>query len=191
MAGFVASLWPRLGLVAAVTLTAIGPTSGDESAPTTILHPTDGSVATGELAESARPGFFCWQASGFLSLFPFAASRVNAIQLRPPTSAPNPGGECCFELGGGDVLFGNLNALDSKQAKLVVPRLGRLHIRRALKHPSNLSLAEKVRPGVPGPQRVDRLERDGGTPLGWHHRREVLGPGGQPIPRESVSPKNG
>ncbi len=49
-------------------------------------------------------------------------------------SPPKPDGDFCFELAGGDILFGTLVALDDKQAELDIPRIGRLHVERSIIH---------------------------------------------------------
>jgi hypothetical protein len=126
--GFFASKWWRLGLVAIMTLTVGARAHGDEPGSPPILHFIDGSFAAGELVESTRTGVFRWQAVGFVSPFQFAAKRVNAIHWPQPKSVPKPVGEFCFELAGGDILFGALTALDAKHAALDIPRVGRLNI---------------------------------------------------------------
>jgi peroxiredoxin len=91
----------------------------------------DGTFAAGTLADCDRPGVLRWHAEGFVSPFDFAIDRVRVAHWPPPREAPKPTGEFCFELSGGDVLFGSLVALDKEHAELEVPRIGRLHLRRA------------------------------------------------------------
>ena len=123
--------------IAAVTLTtaiaraADGPTAPPPSA---VLHLTDGSFVPGDLDESTRPGIFRWQASAFVSPFEFPVNRVNAIHWPPPSAITRPEGEYCFELAGGDMLFGTLVGLDDKQAVLDIPRIGRLQVERSTVH---------------------------------------------------------
>jgi peroxiredoxin len=189
-AGFVASNCLRLGLVAIMTLTALARARGDEPAPSPILHFTDGSFAAGELAESTRPGVFRWQASGFVSPFQFAVSRVNAIHWPPPKSVAKPGGDFCFELAGGDILFGALNALDGKQAELEIPRVGRLHIDRSSIHRIYRwqGSADLV---YLGPNGLTGWSETVPRRLGGNFDVNVKNLDGQPIRREPASPKMG
>jgi hypothetical protein len=190
MAEFVASIFARLGLVAIVTLTALAGAHGDERAPSPIIHFTDGSFAAGELAESSRSGVFCWQASGFVSPFQFLVNRVNAIHWPPPASAPKPSGDFCFELAGGDILFGALNALDRKQAELDISGLGRLHIGRSSIHRIYRwkGSADLV---YLGPNGLTGWSETVPRRLGANVDANLLGPDGRPIRRESFSPKQG
>jgi len=116
-------------LLAAVAARADGGSTGPP--PAAILHLSDDSFAAGELDDSPRPGVLRWQAAAFVAPFEFPVSRVNAIHWPPPAALPKPAGDFCFELAGGDVVFGSLAALDDKGAELDVPRIGRLHVPRS------------------------------------------------------------
>jgi hypothetical protein len=104
------------------------------AAPPAVLHLTDGSFLPGSLVDTARPGVLRWQASSFVSPFDFPGDRVNAIHWPPPAVVPKPDGELCFELAGGDVVFGSLISLTEKQAELEIPRIGRLKLDRSIVH---------------------------------------------------------
>jgi len=93
-----------------------------------VLNLASGSFAAGELCDSDRPGVIHWQAKGLVSPFEFPLSRINAIHWPPPATWPKPGGDLCFELAGGDVLFGSMAAFDGKEAALDVSRVGRVHV---------------------------------------------------------------
>ncbi|MFI5457960.1 MAG: TlpA family protein disulfide reductase [Isosphaerales bacterium] len=126
-------IFRRAVLLAAsvVALAAIAARAGDgQPGPPqhAVLNLASGSFAAGELRDSTRPGVVRWQASGFVSPFEFPVSRVNAIHWPPPAAWPKPVGDLCFELAGGDVLFGSLAAFNGKEAVLDVPRVGRLHV---------------------------------------------------------------
>ena len=99
-----------------------------------VLHLADGSFIPGDLVDSARPGVLRWQASAFVSPFEFPVDRINAIHWPPPAALPKPEGDYCFELAGGDVVFGTLVALDHKHAELEIPRIGRLRLDRSIVH---------------------------------------------------------
>jgi hypothetical protein len=55
---------------------------------------------------------------------------VNAVQWTAQEKPVKPEGEFCFELGGGDVVFGSLASLDASAAVIEVPRVGRLAVER-------------------------------------------------------------
>jgi len=93
------------------------------------LHLASGSSTAGELRDSTRPGVIRWQPNGRVSPLEFPLSRLSAIHWPAPATWPKPGGDLCFELAGGDVLFGSMVAFDGKEAALDVPRVGRLHVR--------------------------------------------------------------
>jgi peroxiredoxin len=99
-----------------------------------VLHLTDGNFAPGELENSTKPGILRWHATPFVSPFEFPINAVNAIHWPPPATLAKPTADYCFELAGGDVLFGSLVGLDDKQAALDVPRIGRLHVDRSHIH---------------------------------------------------------
>lgn len=90
----------------------------------------DGSMATGELQDSENVAAIRWQARSFASPFEFALGAVNAIHYPPVAKPVKPTGELCFELSGGDVLFGSLLALDGASAEIDAPPFGRLRVER-------------------------------------------------------------
>jgi peroxiredoxin len=120
-----------VGLASAAVRADDQPAAAPSSA---VLHLTDGSFIPGDLDDSNKPGVFRWQASAFVSPFEFPVNRVNAIHWPPPAAIAKPEGDYCFELAGGDMLFGTLLALDDKQAVLDIPRFGRLQVERSTVH---------------------------------------------------------
>jgi peroxiredoxin len=118
-------------------LTSLALKAADQPAapsPSAVLHLTDGSFVPGDLAGSSQPGVIRWQAAAFVSPFEFPVNRVNAIHWPPPGASPKPEGDSCFELAGGDVLFGTLVGLDDRQGELDIPRIGRLQVERSSIH---------------------------------------------------------
>jgi peroxiredoxin len=95
-----------------------------------MLHLSDGSFVSGQLADSADPGILRWQAPLFARPLDFAMKGVDAVTFPAPDKLPRSSGEYCFELSGGDVLFGSLVSLNDVEAVLDVPSAGRLHVRR-------------------------------------------------------------
>jgi peroxiredoxin len=123
-------------LATLLAATTIGAAARAEEPPagqptSSMLHLEDGGYVAGALADSDRPGVLRWQPSSFVDPLDFPAGKLNAIHFSAPAELARPGGAYCFELAGGDVLFGNLVGLDDRGAVLDVPRVGRLHVRRS------------------------------------------------------------
>jgi peroxiredoxin len=102
-----------------------------EKSPPAVLSLDDNGFAAGDLAPSDKPGVVCWQAAGFVAPFEFKLGRVNAVHWTPAEKPVKPKGEFCFELGGGDVVFGTLAGLNASEAQLELPRIGRMHVERS------------------------------------------------------------
>jgi peroxiredoxin len=95
-----------------------------------VLHLASGGFVSGELKDSKGPEILRWQPSAFAAPFDFFTDRVSDIQWPPPAEPREPGGTYCFELAGGDALFGTLVGLDDTAAVVEVPWSGRLHVLR-------------------------------------------------------------
>jgi thiol-disulfide isomerase/thioredoxin len=100
-------------------------------APRAVLHLANGGFTPGELVSSKEPNRVRWQAESFVNAFDFSLGAVTAIHFPVPTELPKPVGDYCFELAGGDVLFGSLESLDETGSELEVPRIGRLRVERS------------------------------------------------------------
>ena len=116
--------------VGLLSIMLAGAAGADEKRPHAVLNLDDGGYAAGDLADSDRPGIIRWQAAGFVSPFEFLLGRVNAVQWTADKEAPKPEGEFCFEIGGGDVVFGSLKSLDLSMAQIDVPRVGLVKVQR-------------------------------------------------------------
>jgi thiol-disulfide isomerase/thioredoxin len=97
--------------------------------PSAVLYLNSGFVR-GELRDSNRPEVLCWQAADFVSPFQFDTHQIDAVYFPDPIKAERPVGQYCFELSGGDVVFGSLLSLTDEEAELDVPLLGRLRVPR-------------------------------------------------------------
>ena len=97
-----------------------------------MIHLTNGDHVAGQLVDSQRVAGLAWQSPSFTTPFEFAIGTVNTVQFPVPAKLPQPEGEYCFELAGGDVLFGALIALRGDEAELDVPGTGRLHVERSV-----------------------------------------------------------
>jgi peroxiredoxin len=106
-----------------------------KSAPSTpVLELMNGGFVRGELEDSAQPGTLRWQSTSFAGPFDFDAKSVNVIHYPPPRDLPKPTGDYCFELAGGDVLFGSLIEMTDKDAELEATPIGRLRVPRSQIH---------------------------------------------------------
>ncbi len=94
------------------------------------LQIAGGDYLPGRLCDSGQPGLLVWQGTAFVSPFHFNPAAVSAVRLSPPGQRPKPQGDYCFELLGGDVLFGSLAALTAEEARIEVAPFGLLHVRR-------------------------------------------------------------
>jgi thiol-disulfide isomerase/thioredoxin len=132
-----ASRWLFLGLLGALFSAAGGVPAALADTPTAASEPAvlflrNGGFVPGSLATSGQPGLIRWQPSSFTAAFEFSCGTFNAIHFPVPATLPKPVGDYCFELAGGDVIFGSLVAMDGEQAELEIQRFGRLRIDRAV-----------------------------------------------------------
>ena len=95
-----------------------------------VLHLNNGGFVSGDLCDSNDPSILRWQGPLFVAPFDFRLKGVDAVYFPTPAELPKPVGEYCFELTGGDMLFGSLLELNAEEAELDVPLAGRLHVRR-------------------------------------------------------------
>jgi len=116
------------GLVGLSTYAAESADSGE----TAVIHLTNGSYSAGKVVDSPSGDNLVWQSPAFTSPFTFSLNSVNAVHFPVPAELPKPVGDYCFELAGGDVLFGSLLTLDGAEAVLDVSGLGQLHVERRI-----------------------------------------------------------
>ncbi len=109
--------------------TSLGAASATTSSPSAVLYLNSGFVR-GELRNSGKPDVLCWQGTDFVSPFQFDTHQIDAVYFPDPIKAERPVGQYCFELSGGDVVFGSLLSLTDEEAELDVPLLGRLRVPR-------------------------------------------------------------
>src|SRR5262245_39568885 len=95
------------------------------------LHLRNAGNVPGELTQSDQPNVVRLQAKSFVTPFLFPLSGVSAIHFPVPAELPKPSGDYCFELSGGDILYGSLLGLNEKEAELEVSRAGRIHVERS------------------------------------------------------------
>jgi peroxiredoxin len=131
-----ASLWPtgarRVLVWTAVFLSAtacLGAEISNAPGPSAILYLNSGYVR-GQLRDSSKPEFLNWQGADFAGPFEFDARQIDAVYFPDPMKPERPRGEYCFELSGGDVVFGSLVSLTDKEAELDAPLVGRVRVPR-------------------------------------------------------------
>ncbi len=119
----------------AVAITVASETHAAEptdNAASAVIHLTNGDYATGRLADSRGKDRLAWQSAAFTGPFEFPIQTVNTIQFPIPAKLIQPEGAYCFELAGGDVLFGSLVAMQGDAAEIEVSGIGRLHVEKSL-----------------------------------------------------------
>ncbi len=100
---------------------------GDEA----ILRLASGDFITGRLGDSATPDVINWYSPDFTGPLAFPVGRVVTVHFPVGQERPQPTGDYCVELSGGDQLFGNLVSLTADNIVLDVKRFGRLKIQRS------------------------------------------------------------
>ena len=87
-----------------------------------VLHLTNGGFVPGALDRPrTEPGLLRWQCPSFAAPFEFAIDGVNSVHFPVPGEpAQARRDDYCFELAGGDVLFGSLVGLDDDEAELEI-----------------------------------------------------------------------
>ena len=89
-----------------------------------------GDHIAGRLCDCDQPGILRWQCGAFEDPFDFDLTAVSMVHFPPLAERTKAEGEYCFELQGGDVLFGSLVGLTAEEARLEAPPFGLLHVQR-------------------------------------------------------------
>ena len=89
-------------------------------------------IRTGSATPSSQPDLVRWQSHAFTAPFDFPLKAITAVHFAVPAELPRPSGDYCFELGGGDVVFGSLLTMNENEAELDITRLGRVHVQRSV-----------------------------------------------------------
>ncbi|MBC8114006.1 MAG: TlpA family protein disulfide reductase, partial [Candidatus Saccharimonas sp.] len=124
-------LWPVCFAALGVSLTMVRAAEPPDDSNGAVLQLTNGDHVTGRLVDSQGSDRLTWQSPTFTSPFDFPLSAVSTVQFPIPAKLTQPEGAYCFELAGGDVLFGSLVALQGNEAVLDVSGVGRLHVERS------------------------------------------------------------
>ncbi len=109
-------------------------TSEDEADPALLTKPrlemVNGDSYTGELLDSGEPDVIAWQSDAATSPWRFSLKNVSAAHFPREGAAPRTTGAFCFELAGGDTMFGALVDLSDEAVEVDAKHFGRLRIVR-------------------------------------------------------------
>ncbi len=94
------------------------------------LHLADGDYLTGTLEDHDQPDQIRFRSPGFDTPFIFPIERVSSVQFPRSTQRPKPTGKYCFELAGGDLVYGDLKRLSKTEAELDLERFGSVTVDR-------------------------------------------------------------
>jgi len=128
----IVSLVALAGLCSGALAAAEEATKEPESRPSS-LHFTSGDYLAGRLLDSPDPGSLNWHSDAFRGPLSFPVGAVQSIQFHRAIEPRIPG-PYCFELAGGDVLYGSLAALDERELTIETGGLGTLHLDQAIVH---------------------------------------------------------
>lgn len=95
-----------------------------------MLHLAGDDYVAGRLCECEQPGVLRWHGALFENPFDFDIAAVSAVRYPASAEGAKPEGEYCFELLGGDMLFGSLAELTREEARLDVPPFGLIRVQR-------------------------------------------------------------
>ena len=106
--------------------------SAAEKPAAAVLRLKNGGHVMGRLLDSPQGDRLRWQAPAFAAPLEFVRGAIHEAQY-PVSKRIGPiEAQFCFELVGGDRLYGTLSALDERSATLDVPEYGRLRLERDL-----------------------------------------------------------
>jgi len=102
-----------------------------ESAPSRpILHLSNDGYLPGQLLDSDQTDVIRWQSRLFTKPFEFPLSGVSTAQFPVVLPRPKPAGEYCFELTGGDVLYGDILEFSESSLLIQAADAGTIHVSR-------------------------------------------------------------
>ena len=111
-------------------LPVVGAVRADEQPAAGVLHLPDGDAFSGALEDSDTAGSLRWQSTAATQAFDFPASQISAVHFAPKQEQLPTEGEYCFELSGGDRLFGDLIGLTEDHVEISAPPLGTIQLER-------------------------------------------------------------
>ena len=96
------------------------------------LRLVGGDFITGEIRDSDKPGIFRVQGPKFLTSLNFPVGAVEKLEFPLADKQMKASGEYCFELAGGDLIFGKLVQLSGTDAEIDTEMFGKLHVQTSL-----------------------------------------------------------
>ncbi|HEY4262480.1 MAG TPA: hypothetical protein VGM98_20125, partial [Schlesneria sp.] len=148
-----------------LSLAAADSAEGLVDANSAVIHLTNVDHVTGRLLDSVGDGRLIWQSPAFATPFEFPVPYLNAVQFPVPGKQVQAAGDYCFELAGGDIVFGSLVELQPDEAVLDITGIGPLHVDR-----KNLRRMYRWKGGTEvlyfGPSGLTGWHASGGT-KGW------------------------
>jgi thiol-disulfide isomerase/thioredoxin len=159
------SILPALAVLASICLYG----AAAEPAQTTAggaysLYFANGDTVIGHLLDSKHANTIAWESGAFRAPLNFPVATVQSIQFKRAID-PNLVGPYCFELAGGDALYGSLAGLDEREAVISTTGLGKLHVdRTSLVRFFRTSSTDLV---FSGPGGLDGWDATGPA-KGWH-----------------------
>ncbi|HEY1602929.1 MAG TPA: TlpA disulfide reductase family protein [Pirellulales bacterium] len=106
--------------------------AADGASTSAVLRLKDRDFGMGRLIDSPAGDVLVWQSAAFASPLRFPINKVRSVHFPVTDRTLQPQGEYCFELAGGDTLFGTLVELNGPEAVIDSPALGKLHIDRSV-----------------------------------------------------------
>jgi thiol-disulfide isomerase/thioredoxin len=123
---------PLLATFWIISVTAANGAEDPVDADAAVIHLANVDHVSGRLLDSAGDSRLIWQSPAFATPFEFPVSCLNAIHFPVPGKLDQAAGDYCFELAGGDIVFGSLVGLQSNEAVLDITGIGVLHVDRTI-----------------------------------------------------------
>jgi len=130
-----ASSWSWIAVACLAILVPSAAVRGGEGGGTgkgAVIHLKNRDFANGELVDSPAGDRLLWKSAVFAAPVEFALAAVRTVRFPVAGKGLQPEGEYCFELAGGDTLFGELVALVADEAVINATGLGQLHVDRTV-----------------------------------------------------------
>ncbi len=123
-------------LVTVWMFTAIAETTGaaESALPAGMLQLDGGDFVTGSLVNLEANERIGWKHDGFASPFEFPITAVRSISFPTPAKTQAAQGVFCFELVGGDRVFGSVSAVNDQSIRLQTTDFGELEVDRSSVH---------------------------------------------------------
>lgn len=112
-----------------VSFAAEDPSSAKRPASGQLMLRSGDSFA-GRLVDSAEPGAISWQSKIATKPFVFPLEKLKSASLGVSDKAVAPQGDFCFELHGGQAIFGELAEVSDRSFVIDAPRFGRVELER-------------------------------------------------------------